>query len=201
MSSFESLNSEEVNSLTIYLKALWCIENAAVEQRRCRMAKVDSTFLDVNDPFPILDLKLLSGETLNLPQGFGEGYGVLLIYRGYLWPFCKQQLADFQTALKEYDAEQIKVIGGSVDPVEKTQELVDNLGITFPIAYGLDVKMVSRFTGSFYEKEKEYLQPTGIIIRPDKTIEIAVYSTGAVGRFVARDVLGVVKYYKSLIKS
>ena len=91
------------------------------------------------------------------------------------------------------------MIGGSIDPVEKTQELVDNLGITFPIAYGLDVKMVSRFTGSFYEKEKEYLQPTGIIIRPDKTIEITVYSTGAVGRVVAQDVLGLVKYYKSLL--
>ena len=47
------------------------------------MTKMDSTFLDVNDPFPNLDLNLLSGETLNLPQGFGEGYGVLLIYRGY----------------------------------------------------------------------------------------------------------------------
>jgi peroxiredoxin len=103
--------------------------------------------------------------------------------------------------LKEYDAEQITVIGGSIDPFEKTQKLVDNLGITFPIAYGLDAKIISRFTGSFYEKEKEYLHPTGIIIRPDKTIEIAVYSTGAVGRFIAQDVLGVVKYYKSLIKS
>jgi peroxiredoxin len=101
--------------------------------------------------------------------------------------------------LKEYEAEQITVIGGSIDPVEKTQELVDNLGITFPIAYGLDAKIISRLTGCFYEKEKEYLQPTGIIIRPDKTIEIAVYSTGAVGRFVAQDVLGVVKYYKSLL--
>ena len=46
------------------------------------MTKADSTFLDVNDPFPILKLQLLSGETLNLPQGFGDGYGVMLFYRG-----------------------------------------------------------------------------------------------------------------------
>jgi peroxiredoxin len=162
------------------------------------MAKTDSTFLDVNEPFPDLDLQLFTGEKLNLPQGFGDGYGVILFYRGYWWPFCNQQLADFQTALEEYDAEHIKVIAGSIDPVEKTRELVDKLGLTYPVAYGMDAITISRLTGSFYEEEKKFIQPTGIVIRPDKTVEIAVYSTGAVGRFVAQDVLGVVKYYKSL---
>ena len=47
------------------------------------MAKAATTFLDVNDSFPALDIKLISGETLRLPEGFGEGYGVLLLYRGY----------------------------------------------------------------------------------------------------------------------
>ena len=47
------------------------------------MAKAGTTFLDVNDSFPELDLQLISGEKLKLPEGFGEGYGVLLLYRGY----------------------------------------------------------------------------------------------------------------------
>jgi hypothetical protein len=47
------------------------------------MARDPSSFLDVNDMFPEMDLLLLSGETLALPRDFGEGYGVLLIYRGY----------------------------------------------------------------------------------------------------------------------
>ena len=164
------------------------------------MAKAGSTFLDVDNPFPKLELQLLSGEILNLPEGFGEGYGIMLFYRGYRWPYCRQQLADFQTALTAYHAEQIKVIAGSVDSVEKTIELSDRLGITYPIAYGLDAETVSRLTGGFYEKEKKYLQPTGIIVRPDKNVEMAVYSTGAVGRFVAQDVLSAVKYYKSQLK-
>jgi hypothetical protein len=46
------------------------------------VTKADSTFLDMNDPFPELEIQLLSGETLKLPEGFGDGYGVLLIYRG-----------------------------------------------------------------------------------------------------------------------
>ena len=92
------------------------------------------------------------------------------------------------------------VIAGSVDPVAKTRVLADELGITFPIACGLDAETISRLTGSFYEKDKNFLQPTNIVVRPDKTVEIAAYSTGAVGRFVAKDVLEVVKYYKSQLK-
>jgi len=51
------------------------------------------------------------------------------------------------------------VIAGSVDPVEKTIELSDRLGITYPIAYGLDAETISRLTGGLYEEEKKYLQP------------------------------------------
>ena len=47
------------------------------------MVKATTTFLDTNDSFPELDIRLISDETLRLPEGFGEGYGVLLLYRGY----------------------------------------------------------------------------------------------------------------------
>ena len=164
------------------------------------MAKADSKFLDINDPFPAIELQLLSGETFNLPEDLSGTYGVLLFYRGDWWPYCRQQLADFQAALQDFLAEQIKVIGGSVDPVEKTEKLAHKIGLTFPIACGLDVEMVSRLIGSFYDEDKKYLQPTNIIVRPDKTVEIAAYSTGATGRFVAKDVLSLVKYYKSQMK-
>ena len=46
------------------------------------MAKADSTFLDINDPFPNLELQLSTGETFNLPEDFGGNYGIVLIYRG-----------------------------------------------------------------------------------------------------------------------
>jgi hypothetical protein len=47
------------------------------------MGKIGSTFLDANDNFPELDLQLVSGESLKLPAGTGEGYWVILLYRGY----------------------------------------------------------------------------------------------------------------------
>ena len=87
-----------------------------------------------------------------------------------------------------------------MDASDKTREFIKKLDITFPVVFGMDAKHVSEITGAFYEESKRFLQPTGYIIRPDKTIEVAVYSSGPVGRFVAQDVLGLIKFYKGLKK-
>lgn len=87
-----------------------------------------------------------------------------------------------------------------MDSIEKTEKLAQKLELTFPIACGLDAEMVSRVTGGFYDRDQKYLQPANFIIRPDKTVEIAAYSSGALGRFAAKDVLSIVKYYKSQLK-
>jgi peroxiredoxin len=44
---------------------------------------MESTLLDTNDLFPEMTLQLINGETLRLPQGAGQGYGVIFFYRGY----------------------------------------------------------------------------------------------------------------------
>jgi peroxiredoxin len=100
-------------------------------------------------------------------------------------------LAEFQSAIKEFEAEEITVIAGSVDPIEKAKETAQKAKVTFPVGYGLDPERVSEITGAFYEKAANFL------IRPDKTIEVACYSSGPIGRFAAKDVLGLVKFYKS----
>jgi hypothetical protein len=39
------------------------------------MAKIKSVFLDQGDKFPEMELKLVSGETMRLPEATGESYG------------------------------------------------------------------------------------------------------------------------------
>jgi peroxiredoxin len=106
-------------------------------------------------------------------------------------------LADFQSLSRDFEAEGIKVIAGSVDPIEKARETVEKMGITYPVAYGLDMEAISEITGAYYEEERQFLQPTCFLIRPDNTVEVACYSSGPIGRFVAKDVLSLVKFYKS----
>ena len=99
--------------------------------------------------------------------------------------------------MQEFQSEQIVVIASSVDPIGKAREMVERIGITFPVGYGMNAEEISRITGAFYDKEKGFLHPTDFLIRPDNTIEVACYSSGAIGRFVAKDVLKLVKFYKS----
>jgi peroxiredoxin len=47
------------------------------------MARTNSTLLDKGGKFPEMEMMLTSGETVRLPEATGEGYGVLLFYRGY----------------------------------------------------------------------------------------------------------------------
>jgi len=84
-----------------------------------------------------------------------------------------------------------------VDPLNKTEEFVAKLGLSFPVAYGMDVEATCLKTGAFYEKDRKFIQPTCFLIRSNKTIEVADYSSGPIGRFVPQDVLSLVRFYKS----
>jgi peroxiredoxin len=106
-------------------------------------------------------------------------------------------LAGFQSVLKDFENEDIKIVAGSVDDLHKTKELVVKLELSYPVAYGMDVETTCVKTGVFYEKDRKFIQPSCFLIRPDKTIEVAAYSSGPIGRFVPQDVLGLVKFYKS----
>ena len=109
-------------------------------------------------------------------------------------------MADFQSVLKDFENEGIKIIAGSVDPLDKTEEFVGKLALSYPVAYGMDAETTCVKTGAFYEKDRKFIQPTCFLLRPDKTIEVAVYSSGPIGRFVPHDVLGLVRFYKSRAK-
>jgi len=46
------------------------------------MARIGTAYLDTNDMFPKMEFQMVSGEKLEIPEGMGQGYSVVLIYRG-----------------------------------------------------------------------------------------------------------------------
>lgn len=85
-----------------------------------------------------------------------------------------------------------------MDNLENAQKMVERHKLTFPLAYGMDAKGFANMTGAFYDEKKLFLHATGFIIRPDGTIEGAVYSTGPIGRLVAADTLMLIDYLKQV---
>jgi peroxiredoxin len=111
-----------------------------------------------------------------------------------------QQLAAFQKAHDRLREDGITVVAASVDPIDKARETVEKQALTFPVGYGLDARETAATFGAFYEERRGFLHATGFVVRPDRTIAVAQYSSGAIGRLIWQDVVGLVQFYKTQAK-
>lgn len=105
-------------------------------------------------------------------------------------------MAAFGRALDKLREEGIAVVAASTDPLEKAAETVAAHSLTFPVGYGLPLKETARLFGAFYEERRGILHATGFLVKPDRTIAVAQYSSGPIGRLVWQDILGLVQFYK-----
>ncbi len=88
------------------------------------------------------------------------------------------------------------MVAGSTDPLEKATETMKEHGLTFPVAHSLPLEETAATLGAFYEERRGFFQATGFVVKPDRTIAVAQYSSGPIGRLVWQDVLGLVQFYK-----
>lgn len=114
------------------------------------------------------------------------------------------QLAAFSRAGEKLAAEGIKVVAGSTDPEDEVRKTIAHSEVNFPIGHSLDPAKVSETTGAFYQPDppnrpRSYLHTTNFLLSPDGKVNIAVYSSGPLGRLVWQDVLQAVQYRKKML--
>lgn len=61
---------------------------------------------------------------------------------------------------------------------------------------GADAPAVAALTGAFVNPDPVYLQSTGFVLGPAGNVVVSVYSSGAIGRLVPEDVIGLVRYLR-----
>jgi peroxiredoxin len=154
------------------------------------------SLLNPGDPFPQLTISTTDGQTLTLPDAFAGDFGVVLFYRGAWCPYCNAQLRAFERAGQALADAGIKVAALSADDKETTAELVAKHKLTFPVGYGADAEAVAALTGAFVNPDPVYLQSTGFVLDPAGNVVVSVYSSGAIGRLVPDDVVGLVRYLR-----
>jgi peroxiredoxin len=152
--------------------------------------------LENGQTFPSLQLPRVGGGTVSLPGDLAGDFGVVLVYRGSWCPYCNAQLSAFSRAKDELDAAGVKVVALSVDDESASTELVEKRRLNFPVAHSADVDTVAEAVGSYVNDDPRYLQSTGFVLAPDGTVVTAVYSSGAIGRLLPDDVVGLVRYAK-----
>ncbi len=150
--------------------------------------------LENGEKFPHLEVPAVGGGTITLPDELRGHFGVVLVYRGSWCPYCNAQLAGFQRAKEALEAQDIKVVALSVDDEATSTALVEKHHLAFPVGHSADRDAVATTLGSYVNDEPRYLQSTGFVLAPDSSVLTAVYSSGAIGRLVADDVVGLVKH-------
>jgi peroxiredoxin len=143
-------------------------------------------------PFPSLEVPAVGGGTISLPDDLAGSYGVVLIYRGSWCPYCNAQLAAFSRAHGALTELGVQVVALSVDDEQTCAALAARHKLRFPVGHSADAGKVAATTGAYANDDPRYLQSTGFVLAPDGTVQIAVYSSDAIGRLVADDVAGYI---------
>jgi peroxiredoxin len=163
--------------------------------------KTNARLLDAGDTFPGLELTLTDGTRLRLPADLTRPFNVILVNRGAWCPYCSAQLKAFQAGLAKLTQEGIGVVSFSTDTREMASAVVAENKLEFPVGYGVDVHAAAEALGVYYEPQPAHTAPhlhsAGFVLGPGARVLNAVYSSGAIGRLVWQDVLGLVQYIKS----
>lgn len=146
------------------------------------------------DPFPVVTVTTPGGGSIIVPDTFAGGFGVVLFFRGSWCPYCNAQLRAFQRAGADLAGAGVGLAALSVDDEATTASLIAKHHLTFPVGHSADAAALAELTGAFVNPDPLYLQSTGFVLDPDGKVVVSVYSSGAIGRLVPEDVLGLVRY-------
>lgn len=106
-------------------------------------------------------------------------------------------MAGFAEHVDAYDEADVQIVALSADDEEGARTMKEEEDLSFPVLYGLDVDEVRDTVGTYIEHGKrDHLQPAQFILEPDGSIALACYSSGAVGRLTAEEVLERVEKYR-----
>ena len=153
-------------------------------------------FLHPGDTFPQLTLNIAGAQAIQGPGWFADEFGVLLFNRGAWCPYCTAQLRAFQRAGDSLTQAGVQVAALWVNDEKTTAEFTAKHGLTFPLGHSADARAVAGLTGAFVNEDPLYLQSTGFVLDPQGQVIVSVYSSGAIGRLVPEDVIGLVRYLR-----
>lgn len=88
----------------------------------------------------------------------------------------------------------ISVVAASVDPIDKAQEVAND--VSFPIGFGVTRDMADKL-GSWWEERRQIIQPSEFILDADNKVVASSYSDGPLARMQGEDVVALVRFYES----
>lgn len=128
---------------------------------------------------PDLKLPLVGGGTFDLSQEKPETFTMVLFYRGYHCPVCKNYLGGLKAALKDFEAAGFTVVVASMNSEELAQKAVDDWDLgDMRVGHSLTVEQAKDWglwiSKAFKDVEADIFTEPGLFwIRPDGKLYLA----------------------------
>ena len=146
---------------------------------------------------PRSGVNLPGGRTLHLPDDLAGRFGVVLFSRGARCPYRNAQLSAFQRVLDGLAAVDASILELSVNDEATTRDLIARHGLRFPVGHSADATAIAETAGAFVDPDPLFLQSTGLVLDPRRRPgHRQRYSSGAPGRLVPKDVIGLIRYLR-----
>lgn len=135
--------------------------------------------------------------------GLGEGWRMLVVYRGRHCPLCKTYLKTLDESRDDFARAQVSVAALSADSREKAEADVAEHGWGFPVGYGLMPEQM-RTLGlhvseplSERETDRPFAEPGLFVINPEGAVQVVDVSNAPFARPDLRAILGGLQFVQA----
>lgn len=149
--------------------------------------------LQSGSEMPKLSLPKVGGGKISL--GTGDGWQMVVVYRGKHCPICRTYLGTLNGLLDDFKSINTDIVAISGDPQEKAEAEAQEEGWRFPVAYGLTVDQM-RTLGLYIsgprspqETDRPFPEPGLFVVNPDGKIQIVDVSNAPFARPDLKSVL------------
>ncbi len=148
---------------------------------------------------PEITLPKVGGGDVKL-GGARDGWQLVVVYRGKHCPVCKRYLTGLKELVPGYQAAKTDVIAVSGDPQEKAESFASEIGVNFPVAYGLSIGDMRRLglyvsnPRSPQETDRPFAEPGLFAVNPEGRAHIVDISNAPWTRPDLTAVLNGIKF-------
>ncbi len=148
---------------------------------------------------PALVWPLVGGGSYQLTPT-GEGWRLLVVYRGKHCPLCKKYLATLNQMLDEFDSSGVKVAVVSADPRDKAESEAAEEGWRFPVAYDMtvaqmrDLGLYISAPRSTQETDRPFAEPAVFVVNPQGKLQVVDISNAPFARPDLRGLLAGLRF-------
>jgi len=146
-----------------------------------------SSKLDAGAAMPELSLPKVGGGDVRI-GGKRDGWQLVVVYRGLHCPICKRYLTKLEGLKPGFEENQAEVVAVSGDPREKAEAEVEELGLSFDVAYDLSPEQM-RTLGLYVsnprspeETDRQFPEPGLFLINPQGQAQVIDVSNAPFSR-------------------